>query len=71
MAERYCKNWRELCNAAIAARDIGELLRIIQDLNGELEREQKIRRSLPESQVSDVLGNISVSPQAGAERGAN
>jgi len=40
------KDWRELCNAAIAAKDTNELLRIVDELNATLEREEKTRRKL-------------------------
>jgi hypothetical protein len=40
------KDWRELCNAAIAAKDTDELLRIVNELNATLEREEKARRKL-------------------------
>jgi hypothetical protein len=40
------KDWRELCNAAIAAKDTDELLRIVNELNTTLEREEKARRKL-------------------------
>jgi hypothetical protein len=40
------KDWRELCNAAIAAKDTDELLRIVNELNETLEREEKARRNL-------------------------
>jgi hypothetical protein len=48
------KNWRELCNRAIAASDADELLRIIEQLNAELEREEKLR--LTQNRCSDRLG---------------
>jgi len=40
------KDWRDLCNAAIAAKDTDELLRIVNELNATLEREEKARRKL-------------------------
>jgi hypothetical protein len=40
------KDWRELCNAAIAAKDTDELLRIVNELNETLEREEMARRKL-------------------------
>ena len=65
MAERYRKNWRELCNCAIATSDTDELLRIIHELNLELAREEKTRQDVlqnrlsgtPQGQVSSLLGN--------------
>ena len=33
MAQEKPKNWRELCNAALAAKDPDELLKILQELN--------------------------------------
>jgi hypothetical protein len=44
MAERECKNWRELCNAALEARDPDEVMKILQELNKVLKREQHVRR---------------------------
>jgi hypothetical protein len=38
------KNWRELCNAAIAARDPHELMRIVEQLDAVLEQEQNARQ---------------------------
>ena len=40
------KDWRELCNAAIAAKDTDELLRIVNELNETLEREEKAGHKL-------------------------
>jgi hypothetical protein len=33
MAQGERKNWRELCKAALGAKDPDELLKILQDLN--------------------------------------
>ena len=44
MAEHDPKNWRELCNDAIAARDTDELLKIIDQLNTELEKQESLHR---------------------------
>ena len=49
MAEREHKNWRELCNAALDARDPDELLKILQQLNKTLKREEQVRREFRES----------------------
>ncbi len=32
MAEKQRKNWRELCSAALSAKDPNELLEIVQEL---------------------------------------
>jgi hypothetical protein len=42
--QEHEKNWRELCNAAIAAKDSAELMRIINKLDAALEREQNSRK---------------------------
>lgn len=44
MAEGDRKNWRELCSAALEARDPDELLKIVQQLNRVLKSEEQIRR---------------------------
>jgi hypothetical protein len=44
MDEDQVASWRDLCNAALTARDPDRLLQIIQKLNAELEREEKARR---------------------------
>ncbi|HVR24499.1 MAG TPA: hypothetical protein VMU26_14385 [Candidatus Polarisedimenticolia bacterium] len=49
MAERNCKNWRDLCNAALEARDPDELLEIVQELNKVLKREEQVRRDFREA----------------------
>ena len=49
MAERERKNWRELCNAALEAKDPDELLNIIQELNRVLKREEQVRRDFREA----------------------
>lgn len=49
MAEAYRKNWRELCSAALEAKDPDELLKIVQDLNRALKREEQVRRDFRES----------------------
>jgi hypothetical protein len=49
MAERERKNWRELCYAALGAKDPDELLKIVQDLNQALKREEQVRRDFREA----------------------
>jgi hypothetical protein len=44
MARTERKNWRELCNAALGAKDPDELLKIVQELNQALKREEQVRR---------------------------
>jgi hypothetical protein len=44
MARGERKNWRELCNAALGAEDPDELLKIVQELNQALKREEQVRR---------------------------
>jgi len=38
------ENWRDLCTAALHAKDPDELLRIVQRLNKALKREEQVRR---------------------------
>jgi len=49
MAEGNRKNWRDLCNAALQAKDPDELLQIVQELNKVLKREEQVRRDFRES----------------------
>jgi anaerobic ribonucleoside-triphosphate reductase len=44
MVEGERKNWRELCRAALEARDPDELLKILQELKKALKREEQVRR---------------------------
>ena len=50
MAERQQKNWRELCNAALDAKDPDELLKILQQLNKAVKREEQVRRDFREAE---------------------
>jgi hypothetical protein len=43
MAGGRRKNWRELCTAALDAKDPDELLRILQELNRVLKDEEQVR----------------------------
>jgi hypothetical protein len=49
MAELQRKNWRELCSAALDAKDPDELLQIVQELNQALKREEEVRRDFREA----------------------
>jgi hypothetical protein len=49
MAEGARKNWRELCNAALEAKDPDELLEILQELNKVVKREEQVRRDFREA----------------------
>jgi hypothetical protein len=49
MAEGERKNWRELCKAALGAKDPDELLKIVQELNRVLKREEQVRRDFREA----------------------
>jgi hypothetical protein len=44
MTEGNQRNWRQLCNAALEAKDPDQLLRIVQELNKVLKREEQVRR---------------------------
>ena len=49
MPEVEHRNWRELCNAAPEAKDPDELLKILQQLNKALKREEQVRREFREA----------------------
>ena len=49
MAQGERKNWRELCKAALGARDPDELLKILQELNQALKSEEQVRRDFREA----------------------
>jgi hypothetical protein len=46
MTEGSQKNWRQLCNAALEAKDPDQLLKIVQELNKVLKQEEQVRRDL-------------------------
>jgi len=57
MLEGHRMNWRELCNAALEAKDPDELLEILQQLNKALKREEEVRRDFREAtSARKVLG---------------
>jgi len=43
------KNWRELCNAALEAKNPDELLEIVQEINNALKPEEQVRRDFREA----------------------
>jgi hypothetical protein len=49
MAQGERRNWRELCKAALGAKDPDELLKILQELNQALKREEQVRRDFREA----------------------
>ena len=49
MPEIEHRNWRELCNAALEAKDPDELLKVLQQLNKALKREEQVRREFREA----------------------
>lgn len=49
MPEAHRKNWRDLCSAALEAKDPDELLKIVQELNRVLKREEQVRRDFREA----------------------
>ena len=53
MPEEQPMNWRELCNAALEAKDPDELLKILQGLNKALKHEEQVRRDFREATRSD------------------
>ena len=44
MVVRKARSWRELCHAALEAKDPNELQEIVQELNKALKREEQVRR---------------------------
>ena len=44
MAGEERKNWRELANAALEAKDPDKLLEIVQELNKVLKHEEQVRQ---------------------------
>ena len=58
MAEGARKNWRELCNAALQASDLDELLKILQELNKTLKREEQVRPDFRGATRAHVPGEI-------------
>jgi len=49
MAGKERKNWRELANAALEAKDPDKLLEIVQELNKVLKHEEQVRRDFREA----------------------
>ena len=49
VAAREHKSWRELCQAALEAKDPNELQEIVQELNKALKHEEQVRRDLREA----------------------
>ena len=55
MAEGKRKNWRELCHAALEAKDPDELLKILQELSKALRHEEQVRRDFREATRTNSL----------------
>jgi hypothetical protein len=55
VAEGERRNWRELCYAALEAKDPDELLKIVQELNKALKREEQVRRDFREANVGKQI----------------
>jgi hypothetical protein len=53
MAEAHRKSWRDLCGAALEAKDPDELLKIVQELNRVLKREEQVRRDFREAVIAN------------------
>jgi hypothetical protein len=52
------KNWRELCHAALEAKDPHELLEIVQELNKALKHEEQVRRDFREAKKAGSSGEL-------------
>ena len=62
MAQENHRSWRELCNAALEAKDPDELLRVVQQLNKALKREEQVRRDFRTATKSIKEGLTNVAP---------
>ena len=49
MAQEEPKNCRELCKAALRAKDPDDVLKILQELNQALKSEEQVRRDFREA----------------------
>jgi len=49
MAEKQRKSWRELCSAALNAKDPNELMQIVQQLTRVLKGEEQVLRDFREA----------------------
>ena len=49
MAQEERRNWRELCKAALRAKDPDDVLKILQELNQALKSEEQVRRAFREA----------------------
>jgi hypothetical protein len=59
MAIEEHTSWRELCHAALQAKDPNELLEIVQELNKALKHEEQVRRDFREARrVKESSGNL-------------
>jgi hypothetical protein len=59
MADGKPKNWRELCRAALDAKDPDELLQIVQELSRVLKSEEQVRRDFRKAaNVNDSVGQV-------------
>jgi hypothetical protein len=58
MAMGEYKNWRELCHAALEAKDPNELLEIVQELTKALKQEEQVRRDFREARKASSSGEL-------------
>jgi hypothetical protein len=63
MAIAEHNNWRELCHAALEAKDPNELLQIVQELNKALKHEELVRRDFREATRANKCAGRSDSNQ--------
>jgi hypothetical protein len=59
MAGREAKSWRELCHAALEAKDPNELLEIVQELNRALKNEEQVRRDFRKAMGATTSSGVS------------
>ncbi len=58
MAVRERKSWRELCHAALEAKNPNELQGIVQELNKALKHEEQVRRDFREARKASSSGEL-------------
>jgi hypothetical protein len=54
MLEQDNRNWKELCCAALEAKDPNKLLEIVQRLNNALKREEQVNRDPQKNRASKI-----------------
>ena len=67
------KKWRELCNAALEAKDPYELMQILQELKNALKHEEQVLREFRETMIADkpssTVANVASNADVSHHRG--